>query len=61
MSSWRALRASTTWLWLDLRFPGVYGHLEAVHALRATLSDGIARQLKGARPLAQRPNRGRGA
>jgi ATP-dependent RNA helicase SUPV3L1/SUV3 len=56
----RALRASTTWLWLDLRFPGVYGHLEAVHALRATLSDGIARQLKGARPLAQRPNRGRG-
>jgi len=56
----RALRASTTWLWLDLRFPGVYGHLEAVHALRATLSDGIARQLKGARPLAQPPNRGRG-
>jgi len=56
----RALRASTTWLWLDLRFPGVYGHVEAVHALRATLSDGIARQLKGKRPLAQRPNRGRG-
>ncbi|MEI7443712.1 MAG: helicase-related protein [Burkholderiales bacterium] len=56
----RALRASTTWLWLDLRFPGVYGHVEAVHALRAELSDGIARQLKGQRPLAQRPHRGRG-
>lgn len=56
----RALRASTTWLWLDLRFPGVYGHVEAVHALRGELADGIARQLKGKRPLAQRPHRGRG-
>jgi ATP-dependent RNA helicase SUPV3L1/SUV3 len=56
----RALRASTTWLWLDLRFPGVYGHVEAVHALRGELADGIARQLKGKRPLAQRPQRVRG-
>jgi ATP-dependent RNA helicase SUPV3L1/SUV3 len=49
----QALRACTLWLWLDLRFPGVYGHVEAVHALRATLNDGIERQLKGKRPLAQ--------
>lgn len=55
----QALRACTLWLWLDLRFPGVYGHVEAVHALRATLNDGIERQLKGKRPLAQvrRPRR----
>ena len=50
----QALRACTLWLWLDLRFPGVYGHVEAVHALRADLNDGIERQLKGKRPLAQR-------
>lgn len=49
----QALRACTLWLWLDLRFPGVYGHVEAVHALRSTLNDGIERQLKGHRPLAQ--------
>jgi ATP-dependent RNA helicase SUPV3L1/SUV3 len=49
----QALRACTLWLWLDLRFPGVYGHVEAVHALRAALNDGIERQLKGKRPLAQ--------
>ena len=57
----QALRACTLWLWLDLRFPGVYGHVEAVHALRATLNDGIERQLKGKRPLAQvRMGRGGG-
>jgi ATP-dependent RNA helicase SUPV3L1/SUV3 len=49
----QALRACTLWLWLDLRFPGVYGHVEAVHALRGALNDGIERQLKGKRPLAQ--------
>jgi ATP-dependent RNA helicase SUPV3L1/SUV3 len=49
----QALRACTLWLWLDLRFPGVYGHVEEVHALRGALNDGIERQLKGKRPLAQ--------
>ena len=49
----QALRACTLWLWLDLRFPGVYGHVEAVIALRGQLNDGIERQLKGKRPLAQ--------
>jgi ATP-dependent RNA helicase SUPV3L1/SUV3 len=49
----QALRACTLWLWLDLRFPGAYGHVEAVHQLRAALNDGIERQLKGKRPLAQ--------
>ena len=48
-----ALRACTLWLWLDLRFPGVYGHVEEVLALRAALNDGIERQLGGKRPLAQ--------
>ena len=54
----QALRACTLWLWLDLRFPGVYGHLDAVLALRSSLNDGIERQLKGKRPLAQVRNRG---
>jgi len=49
----QALRACTLWLWLDLRFPGVYGGVEEVHALRGVLNDGIERQLKGKRPLAQ--------
>ena len=49
----QALRGCTLWLWLDLRFPGVYGHVEEVHALRSALNDGIERQLKGKRPLAQ--------
>jgi Mitochondrial degradasome RNA helicase subunit C terminal/Suv3 C-terminal domain 1 len=49
----QALRACTLWLWLDLRFPGAYGHVEAVLALRGQLNDGIERQLKGKRPLAQ--------
>ena len=48
-----ALRACTLWLWLDLRFPGVYGHVEEVQALRSALNDGIERQLGGKRPLAQ--------
>ena len=48
----QALRACTLWLWLDLRFPGVYGHLDRVIVLRASLNDGIERQLKGKRPLA---------
>jgi ATP-dependent RNA helicase SUPV3L1/SUV3 len=49
----QALRSCTLWLWLDLRFPGVYGHVEEVVALRSLLNDGIERQLKGKRPLAQ--------
>ena len=49
----QALRACTLWLWLDLRFPGVYGHIDAVISLRGQLNDGIERQLKGKRPLAQ--------
>jgi ATP-dependent RNA helicase SUPV3L1/SUV3 len=49
----QALRACTLWLWLDLRFPGVYGHIDEVLALRESLNDGIERQLKGKRPLAQ--------
>ncbi len=48
----QALRACTLWLWLDLRFPGVYGHADAVIDLRGELNDGIERQLKGKRPLA---------
>jgi ATP-dependent RNA helicase SUPV3L1/SUV3 len=48
----QALRACTLWLWLDLRFPGVYGHVERVIDLRSALNDGIERQLKGKRPLA---------
>jgi ATP-dependent RNA helicase SUPV3L1/SUV3 len=49
----QALRSCTLWLWLDLRFPGVYGHVDEVQALRSQLNDGIERQLKGKRPLAQ--------
>ena len=49
----QALRACTLWLWLDLRFPGVYGHVDEVIDLRNRLNDGIERQLKGKRPLAQ--------
>lgn len=53
----QALRICTLWLWLDLRFPGVYGHVEAVIDLRGRLNDGIERQLKGKRPLWQRRGR----
>ena len=49
----QALRACTLWLWLDLRFPDTYGYLDDVLALRSSLNDGIERQLKGKRPLAQ--------
>jgi ATP-dependent RNA helicase SUPV3L1/SUV3 len=49
----QALRSCTLWLWLDLRFPGVYGKVDEVTALRSQLNDGIERQLKGKRPLAQ--------
>jgi len=49
----QALRACTLWLWLDLRFPGIYGHLDEVVELRNTLNDGIERHLKGKRPLWQ--------
>ena len=55
----QALRSCTLWLWLDLRFPGVYGHLEEVLELRSRLNDGIERQLKGKRPLAQVRHRAR--
>lgn len=48
-----ALRACTLWLWLDLRFPGAYGLVDEVVELRRQLNDGIERQLKGKRPLAQ--------
>ncbi|MEO8296874.1 MAG: helicase-related protein [Burkholderiales bacterium] len=53
----QALRACTLWLWLDLRFPGVYGQVAEVLELRNQLNDGIERQLKGKRPLWQ--SRGR--
>ncbi|MEH0168579.1 helicase-related protein [Roseateles microcysteis] len=49
----QALRSCTLWLWLDLRFPGIYGHLAAVVDLRNRLNDGIERQLKGKKPLYQ--------
>ncbi len=49
----QALRACTLWLWLDQRFPGVFGHLDAVVALRERLNDGIAGQLRARRPLWQ--------
>jgi ATP-dependent RNA helicase SUPV3L1/SUV3 len=55
----QALRACTLWLWLDLRLPGVYGHVENVLALRSQLNDGIERKLKCKRPLAQMRNRQR--
>ncbi len=53
----QALRACTLWLWLDLRFPGVYGWVDDVLALRSSLNDGIERQLRGKRPLAQQRRR----
>jgi ATP-dependent RNA helicase SUPV3L1/SUV3 len=55
----QALRACTLWLWLDLRFEGVYGHLDEVIGLRGRLNDGIERQLKGKRPLAMARRGGR--
>jgi ATP-dependent RNA helicase SUPV3L1/SUV3 len=55
----QALRACTLWLWLDLRFPGVYGQMDDVVALRSRLNDGIERQLKAKRPLWQSRRGGR--
>jgi ATP-dependent RNA helicase SUPV3L1/SUV3 len=52
-----ALRACTLWLWLDLRFPGAYGHVDAVLDLRERLNEGIERHLKGKKPLWQRRGR----
>jgi ATP-dependent RNA helicase SUPV3L1/SUV3 len=49
----QALRSCTLWLWLDLRFPGIYGEVPEVLDLRSRLNDGIERQLKGQRPLWQ--------
>jgi ATP-dependent RNA helicase SUPV3L1/SUV3 len=53
----KALRSCTLWLWLDLRFPNVYGHLDAVIDLRERLNEGIERHLKGKKPLWQRGGR----
>ncbi len=55
----QVLRACTLWLWLDLRFPGVYGANDEVVALRAELNDGIERQLKAKKPLWQRGSGGK--
>jgi len=49
----QALRACTLWLWLDQRFPGIFGFVEEVVALRERLNDGIAGQLRARRPLWQ--------
>jgi ATP-dependent RNA helicase SUPV3L1/SUV3 len=50
----QALRSITLWLWLDLRFPDVFGQVELVLDLRERLNEGIERQLKGKKPLARR-------
>jgi ATP-dependent RNA helicase SUPV3L1/SUV3 len=50
----QALRTCTLWLWLDLRFPGVYGEVDEVMDLRARLNDGIEHALKAKRPLWQK-------
>jgi len=49
----QALRSCTLWLWLDLRFPDVYGHVAEVIDLRERLNEGIERHLKGKKPLWQ--------
>ena len=57
----QALRSCTLWLWLDLRFPGVYVSVDAVVDLRSRLNNGIERHLKGKKPLWQtRGGRGGG-
>lgn len=53
----QALRLCTLWLWLDLRFAGVYGHLEAVLELRDELNRGIERKLRSKKPLSGRSHR----
>jgi ATP-dependent RNA helicase SUPV3L1/SUV3 len=55
----QALRSVTLWLWLDLRFPKIYGLVDDVLDLRQRLNDGIEWQLKGKKPLARRTRRGR--
>ena len=55
----QALRLCSLWLWLDLRFEGAYGHVEAVATLRDELNRGIERQLKSRRPLWQARRGGR--
>ena len=55
----QALRSITLWLWLDLRFPKIYGKVDDVLDLRQRLNDGIEWQLKGKKPLARRARRGR--
>ena len=55
----QALRSCTLWLWLDLRFPGIYGHVHEVVDLRQRLNDGIERHLKGKKPLWQVRGAGR--
>ena len=47
----QALRSCTLWLWLDQRFPGVYGSLDEVIDLRRRLNQGIEGQLKAQTPL----------
>lgn len=56
----QTLRTCTLWLWLDLRFPGVYGEVDEVLDLRARLNDGIERALKAKRPLWQKRGRSGG-
>ncbi len=53
----QTLRACTLWLWLDQRFPGIYGYVEEVVALRERLNDGIAERLRARRPLWQAMHR----
>lgn len=50
----QALRSCSLWLWLDLRFPNVYGLVDEVLDLRERLNDGIERHLQDQRPLAMR-------
>ncbi|MEX8498868.1 helicase-related protein [Leptothrix ochracea] len=55
----QALRACALWLWLDLRFPGVYADVADVIDLRHRLNDGIERQIKSHKPLWQSRTGGR--
>ncbi len=56
----QVLRACTLWLWLDQRFPGIYGWVDEVQALREQLNDAIANQLRARRPLWQARGQGGG-
>ncbi len=55
----QTLRSCSLWLWLDLRLPGAYGHIDAVLDLRRRLNDGIERHLKAQKPLWQARQRQR--